>query len=214
MKTRPVHQQRKSRGFRLIKGLGMSLAVASVVPAASSAEPDRAGAGLWDGLRANMPAGEVAAYLKGKGVSVEETTREGVAVVIVNDRERFVGMKGEMSLGFSRRGLQTFSYDFDGKGLADHDTLVDRLTALYGKPVGRFAPRLYRGYNGNSASTHVFFGGPPRSVSLFYRMYCPPYARRQGNEKSISITVDLRPIAFPPSGLAFPGDADGWCDAG
>ena len=211
MASQPVRQQRDTRVHRLLKSLGMAAGASLLVSMASAAEPGKASVALWDGLRANMSAAETAAYLKAKGVRVDETTREGVPIVIVKDREQIAGMKGEVALGFSRKGLQTFSFDFDGANFPDYDTVVARLAASFGKPVGQFTPRLYHGYNGASASAHVFFGGPPRSVSLFYRVYCTPYARRQPNEKSISIAVDLRPIAFPPPRLQFTGDADGWC---
>lgn len=211
MISQPVHKQRDTRMHGLIKTLGMAVTATLLMPTALAEGSGKAGVTLWDGLRANMSAAETAAYLKAKGVRVDETTREGVPIVTVRDREHIAGMKGVVSLGFSRKGLQTFSFDFDGANLPDYDTIVARLAANFGKPVGQFTPRLYHGYNGDSASAHVFFGGPPRSVSLFYRVYCTPYARRQPNEKSISIAVDLRPIAFPPPRLQFTGDADGWC---
>lgn len=193
--------------------LGLLLGIALTASPVSSAEQVKASESLWSGLRAEMPASEAAAYLRSKGVRVEETARGGIAVVIVKDRERFAGMKGEVSLGFSRRGLQTLNYDFGGTDLPDYATLIARLTPDFGKPIGEFAPRLYRGPNGNLAVAQVFFGGPPRSVSVVYTIFCPPYARRLPNERSISIKVDLRPIAFPPHRERVTGDADGWCDA-
>jgi hypothetical protein len=189
----------------LVAGLGTSDMVA--------AEPDKDGFILLDGLRVNMPAGEAAAYLKSKGIRADEAIKDGVAVVIIKKRERIAGMTGEMSLGFSRRGLQTLTYDFDGIGLPDHGTVVKRLTGYFGKPVGEYSPRLLRGLIGNSAFAHTFFGGPPTSVSLFYRVFCAPYPRRQPGERMISIHVDLRPIIFPPKQVMITGDADGWCDA-
>lgn len=210
MRVDIAHVRRKLTIRLLATGLALAL---TTVPTASVAVPSDGETSVWNGLRPNMSAAETAAYLNSRGVRATESLQDGVAIVVPKDRERFAGMKGDVQLGFSRKGLQFVDFTFHGPGFDDYATIVARLAALYGPPVGEFAPRLHHGPIGSSAFAQTFFGGPPRSVSLFYTSYCSS-PRRHPNDKSITIRVDLRRIVFPPQRVRVTGDSDGWCRAG